>query len=233
MSSKDCKMISAQANQANWILVLGGEKGGPGKSTIAQNLSVSIKLAGGDVLLIDADPQATSYEWANVRDRIGQSVSIPHEKAHGDISSTLKDKARRYAVIIVDCGGSDSEALRSAMTVATHLLIPLRPKRRDLATLAKLELLTRLARASNPKLKINTIITQCPSLPSQATRIFDAKDACRSYGIDPLNSITMSRNAYDDAEEDGSSVIESNTDPKAKEEIFAITSELFGDHKWA
>ncbi|KPC48496.1 putative ParA family protein [Pseudomonas amygdali pv. morsprunorum] len=54
-----------------------------------------------------------------------------------------------------------------------------------------------------------------------------------SFGIEPLNAITMSRNAYDDAEEDGSSVIESNTDLKAKEEIEKIADELFGEYKWA
>ncbi|AVB17601.1 MULTISPECIES: AAA family ATPase [Pseudomonas syringae group] len=226
-------MVEAQTLDEQWILVLGGEKGGPGKSCLAQNLSVAIKLLGGDVLLVDADPQATSYEWANIRDRNGALVSIPHEKAHGDISTTLKDRAKRYSHIIVDCGGADSEALRSAMTVASHLLIPLRPKRRDLATLEKLEILTRLAKSSNPKIKIKAVITQCPSLPSQAIRILDAKDACMSFGIEPLNAITMSRNAYDDAEEDGSSVIESNTDLKAKEEIEKIADELFGEHKWA
>ncbi|MHB9490870.1 division plane positioning ATPase MipZ [Pseudomonas amygdali] len=115
-------MVEAQTLDEQWILVLGGEKGGPGKSCLAQNLSVAIKLLGGDVLLVDADPQATSYEWANIRDRNGALVSIPHEKAHGDISTTLKDRAKRYSHIIVDCGGADSEALRVAADAELTLL---------------------------------------------------------------------------------------------------------------
>ena len=45
------------------ILVLGGEKGGSGKSCLAQNLSVWLQRRGHDVLLIDADPQGTSVDW--------------------------------------------------------------------------------------------------------------------------------------------------------------------------
>ncbi|MFO6256441.1 chromosome partitioning protein ParA, partial [Pseudomonas aeruginosa] len=36
------------------ILLLGGEKGGSGKSCLAQNLAVWIQARGGDVLLLDA-----------------------------------------------------------------------------------------------------------------------------------------------------------------------------------
>ena len=49
------------------IIVLGGKKGGTGKSTIATNLAVSISNKDKSVLLIDADPQETSYEWYQAR----------------------------------------------------------------------------------------------------------------------------------------------------------------------
>ena len=42
------------------ILVVGGIKGGIGKSTVAANLAVLAARAGPDVLLIDADPQETT-----------------------------------------------------------------------------------------------------------------------------------------------------------------------------
>lgn len=220
--------IMKALGRGQFILALGGEKGGPGKSCLAQNLAVCLKLAGADVLLIDADPQATTYDWAHERDELGKLVSIPHEKAHGDISSTIKDKAKRYSHIIIDCGGADSQALRSAMTMATHLLLPFRPKRRDLKTLEKVEGLVRLAAASNPDLTIRSIITQCPTLPSQLQRILLAKEACASYDLNPMDAVTFTRNVYDDAEEDGSSVIEHGSDPKAVEEIAQIAAELLG-----
>ena len=127
---------------------------------------------------------------------------------------------------MVDAGGQDSEALRSAMTVATHMLLPFRPKRRDLKTLLNVSQLVKLAKAVNPEMHVRAVITQCPTLPSQVQRILDAKDACQSFGIDPLQSITCNRNVYDDADENGSSVLEVETDFKAKEEIESLVIEF-------
>ena len=60
------------------------------------------------------------------------------------------------------------------------------------------------------------------------TRILDAKEACRSFGIEPLEAITMQRNAFDDADENGESVYEIRpVDAKAIEEIDAIANEIW------
>lgn len=214
------------------ILLLGGEKGGSGKSCLAQNLAVWIQARGGDVLLLDADPQGTTADWAAERAE-GNLPPIPVVQAHGNIRQTLLDLRNRYRQIVVDAGGADSEALRSAMTVATHMLIPFRPKRRDLKTLPNVENLARLALAVNPELIIRAVITQCPALPSQVQRILDAKDACKSFGIEALNAITTARNVYDDADENGCSVLESGADPRAIEEIEALATELWRDFRWA
>jgi len=214
------------------ILLLGGEKGGSGKSCLAQNLAVWLQARGGDVLLLDADPQGTTADWAAERSDQGDLPAIPVVQAHGNIRQTLMDLKNRYRQIVVDAGGADSEALRSAMTVATHMLIPFRPKRRDLKTLPKVENLAKLAIAVNPNLQIRAVITQSPSLPSQVQRIVDAKDACLSYGISPLGAITCARNVYDDADENGCSVLESGADSRAIEEIQQIAAELWGEQKW-
>ena len=209
------------------ILVVGGEKGGAGKSCIAQNLSVWLKREGLDVLLLDADPQKTSYLWAQERLSNNQLIELPVEHATGDLRRLLQDRAKRYAAIVVDVGGADSVTLRSAMTVATHILFPLRPKRRDLKTLENLEHLVSLTLPVNPDVIVRTVISQAPTLPSQITRILDAKDACTSFGLKALNAIVYNRNVYDDADESGSSVIELGTDPKASDEIKQLATELW------
>ncbi|HCE5740200.1 TPA: AAA family ATPase [Pseudomonas aeruginosa] len=214
------------------ILLLGGEKGGSGKSCLAQNLAVWLQARGGDVLLLDADPQGTTADWAAERADQDDLKAIPVVQAHGNIRQTLLDLRSRYRQIVVDAGGADSEALRSAMTVATHMLIPFRPKRRDLKTLPKVENLARLATAVNPALIVRAVITQCPALPSQVQRILDAKEACASFGVQPLEAITTARNIYDDADEDGRSVLESGADSRAIEEIEMLAAELWGTAKW-
>ena len=105
---------------------------------------------------------------------------IPSVQASGNIRSVLKDLQGRYQDIVIDAGGQDSEALRSAMTIATHMLLPFRPKRRDLKTLAHMEQVLKLAKTVNPDLIARAIITQCPTLPSQVQRILDAKEDRKS-----------------------------------------------------
>ncbi len=210
------------------IILIGGEKGGSGKSCLAQNLAVYLQKKGRDVLLLDADPQGTTTDWCAERSDNDGLQSLTAVQAAGNIRQTLKDLASRYQDIVIDAGGQDSEALRSAMTVSTHMLLPFRPKRRDLKTLVHVEQMVKLALAINPDLIARAIITQCPALPSQAKRIHDAKETCKSFSIEPLASITISRNIYDDADEDGFSVLEAPGDPKAAEEIVALAEEFLG-----
>lgn len=212
------------------ILLVGGEKGGSGKSCLAQNLAVYLQSQGRDILLLDADPQGTSTDWVKERDQNPALNNLASVQCSGNIRQVLLDLSKRYQDIVIDAGGQDSEALRSAMTVATHMLLPFRPKRRDLKTLAHMEGLIKLAQAVNPELMAKAVITQCPTLPSQYQRILDAKAACESFGIMALTNFTSNRNVYDDADEDGSSVFESknDTDGKASGEIRAIAQEFLG-----
>lgn len=213
------------------IILIGGEKGGSGKSCLAQNLAVYLQNNNRDVLLLDADPQGTTTDWVKEREQNQVSKNLPSVQCSGNIRQTLIDLSKRYQDIIIDAGGNDSEALRSAMTVATHMLLPFRPKRRDLKTLVHMENLVKMARAINPNLDAKAVITQCPTLPSQFQRITDAKDACQSFNIEALNNFTSNRNVYDDADENGFTVFESkgDTDGKAKSEITAIAQEFLGE----
>ena len=45
------------------IVLIGGEKGGTGKTTIATNLAALRAMAGRDVLLVDTDPQGSASYW--------------------------------------------------------------------------------------------------------------------------------------------------------------------------
>lgn len=209
------------------IIVIGGEKGGTGKSTTAQNLIAYIALkADKDCILVDADPQGTSKDWIDERNENKQAKEIFCAQSTGKINNALKDFEKRYGIVVVDVSGYDSEALRSSMAVADLIIVPLRPKRRDLKTLAHVSELINLAQSINENLKARALITQCPTLPSQVQRILESKEACESFGLLPLDAITYTRNIYDDIEENGLSVFES-TDKKAIAEATAIGEEVF------
>ena len=50
------------------ILVVGGIKGGSGKTTLATNLAVLRSLYGYKVLLVDADEQKSVSDWMEQRE---------------------------------------------------------------------------------------------------------------------------------------------------------------------
>ena len=211
------------------ILLVGGEKGGSGKSCLAQNLAVYLhKMHHLEVLMIDCDPQRTTSDWIQARNDNTDLPKLNCVQLYGNIRNDLISLQARYDALIVDCGGQDSRALRATMAVATHALVPLRPKRRDLKTLPHMEDLITTCKMVNTKLKAAIVLTQCPSLPSQVGRILDAKDVVRSFGLDVLDSVTFCRNIYDDSEECGLTVLEIEPDGKAAEEMCAIAREFFG-----
>lgn len=209
------------------ILLVGGEKGGSGKSCLAQNIAVYLaKEQKANVMLVDCDPQKTTSDWIQARHSTPDLEWISCVQLFGKVRYELQGFERNYDYVIIDCGGRDSATLRSALSVATHVLIPMRPKRRDLKTVAHVEDLITTCKMINPTMKEAVVMTQCPSLPNQANRILEAKDVCKSYGLRVLNSVTYSRNIYDDSEEMGSSVLEQEPDGKAAEEIRTIIQEV-------
>ena len=203
-------------------------KGGTGKSTTAQNIAVYYSVVlNKKVLLVDADPQMTSTDWIQER---RDNIKVNHElfsvQMSGNIRVDLLEFEKNNDVVVVDCGGHDSEAMRSALSVSTHAILPFRPKRRDLKKLPEMSEIIKMAVALNPNLQVNALITQCPHLPSQIKRILDAKDACNSFDLKTLDSVIYTRNIYDDSDENGSSVLEQNVDEKAKNEFLAMIQEF-------
>lgn len=171
-------------------------------------------------------PKKTTSDWIQTRHSAPDLPWINCVQLYGKIRYELMSFENHYDYVIIDCGGQDSTTLRAAMSVASHVLMPLRPKRRDLKTLSHLEELVSACSMVNPDMVARIVMTQCPSLPNQFNRILEAKDVCASYGLSVLNSVTFARNLYDDSEEQGSSVVELEPEGKAANEIRGIIEEL-------
>jgi chromosome partitioning protein len=208
------------------ILLIGYEKGGVGKSTLAKNLAVYLQQMGRDVMTVDTDPQQSLYKWSTIRAENPNAQDIPCIKLTGSkILSDLRSLAPKYDDLIIDAGGADSPALRAAMTVATHMLIPMQAAIGDMEPLEHMCELLEQVSAINPNLFYRAVLTMCPALPSQAGFILDAKDAVRSYDIEVLNAYTTRRLIYDQAHGEGLTALESNN-VKASQDIIDIAEEL-------
>jgi chromosome partitioning protein len=210
------------------ILLIGYEKGGTGKSTLAKNLSVYLQQKGRDLIAVDTDPQQTLYRWSEARNNNPDVQSITCVKLTGSkILADLKSLAGKYQDVVIDAGGVDSPALRASLAVATHLLVPMQPNMGDIEILDHMTDLIEQAKMYNPDLYCRAVITMCPTLPSQAGLILDAKEVCASYELPALNAITCKRLVYDQIGANGLSVLESDNQ-KARQEIIEIATEFLG-----
>jgi chromosome partitioning protein len=210
------------------IVLIGGEKGGTGKSTLATNLSAWLAVAGRDVLLLDADRQSTSANWAAERHQHAALPPVHCVQRYGNLFHSVQDLRTRYQDIVIDAGGRDSEELRSAMVLADKLYSPAKASQSDLWTIDHLAKLVELARGFNPRLEARVMISMAPTNP----RINEERDAAEmlaefSERLMLSRCITRERKAYRDAMKEGCGVVE-QADPKATHEIDSIAQEIYG-----
>jgi len=149
------------------IILIGGEKGGTGKTTIASNLAQMRSTRGNDVLLIDTDKQESSTFWASTREEAGINPRINSIQKYGKtITKDILDLSTRYEDIIIDAGGRDSYELRASMVACDVLYIPVQASQFDIWTLERMEELVESSQVFNPKIKAFVIINRASTNPS-------------------------------------------------------------------
>jgi chromosome partitioning protein len=212
------------------IVLVGGEKGGVGKTTLATHLA-ALRARVGRTLLLDADPQGTASGWADSRKDLGkQVVQFSCLSARGKgVHVELKDMAQLYKDVIVDCGGADSSEFRSALLAADVVLLPLRPGTFDYWTLAKLADVIGLVEDHNPDLKAVVVLTQVPTTSyERAKREIEAIMA-ELPQFKLAKVLIMFRAAFTHASSEGRVVHEMpRRDTRACSEITFLHDELFG-----
>src|SRR5512134_701942 len=121
------------------ITVCGGIKGGSGKTTVATNLAIMRVSSGGDVLLIDADDQETSFDFTVLRNerREGDAGYTCIKLTGAALRTETLRLAEKYQDIVIDTGGRDTTSQRAALSVADVLLVPFVPRSFDVWTLEK------------------------------------------------------------------------------------------------
>jgi chromosome partitioning protein len=207
------------------IILVGSQKGGCGKSTVAVNICTALAINGRDVVLVDADRQSTAANW--VMDRsANKALPVVHcIQKYENIRDTLLDLDKRYEYIIVDAAGHDSRELRTGMTAAHMMLLPFRPSQPDLDTLPSLQEIITQARDLNSELIVYVLLTMGPTNP-----VVHETDEAREYlqdypEIRLLTTVVRDRKVYRDAMSEGMGVIEMSN-RKATEEIKSLTREI-------
>jgi chromosome partitioning protein len=208
------------------ILLVGGQKGGTGKSTISTNIAAWHASRGKDVLLIDGNPtQGTASNWAARREDVGLPPLTCIEKS-GNLFRSVRDLSERYDEVIIDTGGQDSKECRTALLAADVFLTPIRPSQTDAETLIFVSELIEQAMEINPGLKSKILITNALTNPGSKT-VDEIRELVKDMeNFELLNSVIHARKIYIDAIPGGHGVVELNN-KKAKQEIEALTREIY------
>ena len=211
------------------IVLVGGLKGGTGKSTLATNLAALRALDGHEVLLIDADSQASAAFWAEIRDDSGIKPRVPCVQKRGRrIHDEIKEMSGKFGTIVIDAGGRDNPGLRSSMLAADLLVVPTKASQYDLSSLEDLAIVIEDCLLINPSLKALVVINMAHANP-QVSEGEEAKEYLEEVAhIDLAETVIRDRITFRKSSRTGQSIIEMKpSDPKATSEIKAFYEEVF------
>jgi len=110
------------------ITVVGTLKGGSGKSTLTFNLGVWLAMADVDVQLIDADPQATLSDVAEVRAEEGFEPGLLVR----DRAALTPEGMLEHDETLIDVGTADMDAVRTAIGLCDRIVVPVPPSQADI-----------------------------------------------------------------------------------------------------
>ncbi len=210
------------------IVVVGGIKGGSGKTTVATNLAVLRASGGHDVLLVDADDQETASDFTILRnEKQPGGAGYTSIKLTGPAvrTETLR-LAGKYGDIVIDVGGRDTTSQRAAISVANLLLVPFVPRSFDVWTLEKVANLVGEMRAANPEMVAYAFLNRADPRGQDNEGAAEALKETSELGF--LDMPLGARKAFSNAAALGMAVTELKPqDPKASEEVMELYRYVF------
>lgn len=213
------------------IILIGGEKGGTGKTTIAVNLAAMRTKKVSDLLLIDTDRQPTASYWCSVREDNNIKPRIASvQKFEKSVRTEALELKKKYSDIIIDAGGRDSPELRGALLVANKAIFPLRPSQFDLWTLGRINTLVETASEINDDLEAFVVINQVNANPA-VKEVKEARELIKEFSkLSLINSYVCERISFRRSAIQGMSIFEYQPeDTKAIKEMKVLYEEIFNE----
>jgi chromosome partitioning protein len=211
------------------VWVVGGQKGGSAKSTIAENLAVTAAHDGRRVLIIDTDvDQHTSSNWYAERVSLGLEPALICVIQKGlEVGQYIDEVRGRYDLVVVDTGASDTEELRVSVVRAQLFIAPLQPSQADMWTIRKVNEVATGGAFVNPDLRSLVVLTRVPTdrtSPEAAAAIALVKEF---PALMMASTSLYERIAYKRALAGGYGLIEYKpTDDKAADEVRQLYAEV-------
>ena len=204
------------------VVAIVNQKGGTGKTTLATNLAW-VLAEKGNVLLVDADPQASALNWVAGESEVPSTLTVQGTETD-DVPRLVRSKvADGYDWVIIDGPPGITKTTADAVRVADVVLIPTQPSPLDVWAASDIVAAVQARqKTTRGKPKAAFVITMAQPRTRLSHQI---DDALNDMGIPVLQARTTRRVAYPNAINDGNAVT-AGRDQTARNEILAIRGEL-------
>ena len=196
-------------------------KGGVGKSTIAQNISVNFAHMKYKVLLIDTDTNGSSVRRSGLRTAglpAVQVIGLPDAEA---LKKNLPWLSADYEIVIIDGTPQLSKIVGTMLLMSDITIVPLKPGAFDLRAVQTFQQhfeQASLLKETKAYLLIN--------MYDKTNLWMEAWEAMQDLGFPVLNAKLGNRVAFAEAVTEWKGVHELKKDPKAKAELAKLTKEI-------
>lgn len=202
------------------IIAVLNQKGGAGKTTIATHLARALQMSGGDVLLVDSDPQGSARDWAAAcDDQPVPVVGIDRPTIERDLK-----RITRKDFVVIDGAPQAADLAVSAIKAASFVLIPVQPSPYDIwATSDLVELVKQRIEITNGGVKAAFVVSRA----IKNTKIGnDIMAALRDYELPVLGARITQRVIYPGTAAKGTTVMDVEPHGDAAAEMKGLAAEI-------
>jgi chromosome partitioning protein len=201
------------------IITVAHQKGGVGKSTVAVNLAVEMKLP-----VVDLDSQHSCYLFSKIREREqNRSLQVFTPETLEELKEILESYKEKN--LIIDSGGYDNDLNRFALVSSDIVITPVSPSQIEIFGLEKFSQIVEKAKQYNPELKVFVLINNADA--RSILEIIELEKFIKeTKTFNVLTSKLFRRVDYKRSYQNGLSVCEYNPGSKACREVRLLIREI-------